>query len=121
MPLRIKIFVSNNKNLNENIVVSPGIRKGKRVILKLPGLFRKKLKGQDKEEIYSGMDQLRASRRQIRGAKKRRFKMKMTLRRKKISLLKREKLGIITKPMYKKRRAKRREMHKKYKKVVRTT
>lgn len=70
------------------------VRKGKKVQKMVYGLNRRKVRGQNKSKAYSGMDQMRASMSQIKGAKKRKIKMNMTLRKRAKSMKVRDRLGV---------------------------
>lgn len=96
MTIRIKIFDSSNKSLDEDGQATFVVRAGKKVKKVVFGVNKRKVAGKDKAVTYSGMDQLRASQRQIIGAKKRKVKMNMILRKRKKSLRIRDKLNVQT-------------------------
>lgn len=88
-----------SKLLSEIMIKEDGqktfvVRGGKKVQKLVFGVNKKKARGKNSSVSYSGMQQLRASMSQIRGAKKRKVKMRMTLRKRAKSLKIRDKLGI---------------------------
>lgn len=82
-------------NLNEDGQKVFVVRGGKKVQKVIFGVNRKKARGKSGSVAYSGMDQLRASMSQIKGAKKRKVKMRMILKKRAKAMKIRAKLNIV--------------------------